>query len=94
MPEPTTHYGGQAVIEGVMIRGQSSMATACRLPNDEIVVHSEPVRPLAHRSRWLRLPFIRGTPALIDALVLGFRSLLYSADVQLEYEKNAREQAK
>lgn len=79
-------YGGQAVIEGVMIRGRSFMATACRLPSQEIVVHEEPVNSLLTRYRWLNIPIIRGTPALIDALVIGFRSLIFSADLAMEAE--------
>jgi uncharacterized protein YqhQ len=74
-------YGGQAVINGVMIRGRSAMAIACRLGDGSIRTHAEPIRPLAARSRLLSLPLIRGTPALIDALVMGFRALIWSADL-------------
>ena len=69
-----------------MIRGQSSMATACRLPSKEIRVLCEPLKPLSSRSRFLRLPIIRGTPALIEALSIGFRSLMWSANLALEEE--------
>jgi len=62
------------------------MATACRLPNQEIVVHEEPVNSLLTRYRWLNLPVIRGTPALIDALAIGFRSLILSANLAMEAE--------
>lgn len=79
-------YGGQAVINGVMIRGRGTMSIACRLGDGAIRTHSEPVKPLAARSWWLRLPFIRGTPALIDALSLGFRALIWSADVAVASE--------
>jgi uncharacterized protein YqhQ len=81
-----THYGGQAVIEGVMIRGKTAMATAVRLPDGEIRVVTGPVRSILSRRRWLNVPFLRGTPALIDALALGFRSMLLSADLALEGE--------
>lgn len=74
-------YGGQAVINGVMIRGRSAMAIACRLADGSIRTHAEPIRPLSARSRFLSLPVIRGTPALIDALVIGFRALIWSADL-------------
>ena len=86
MTQQHAPYGGQAVIEGVMIRGQSSMATACRLPNREIRVHKETLRPLTTRHRLLSLPIIRGTPALIEALTIGFRSLMWSANQALEGE--------
>ena len=81
-----TYYGGQAVIEGVMIRGKSEMATACRLPSGEIRVVTQPVRSILSRWRWLNIPLVRGTPALFDALGLGFRSMLLSADLALEAE--------
>lgn len=77
------YYGGQAVIEGVMIRGKTIVATACRLPSGEIRTVREPVRSLLSRHRWLNIPFVRGTPALIDALSMGFRSMLLSADLAL-----------
>jgi uncharacterized protein YqhQ len=79
-------YGGQAVIEGVMIRGRGHVAVACRIPSGDIKLHTEPIRPLTSRSRFLSLPFVRGTPALLDALRLGFSSLLYSANVALQAE--------
>ncbi|UCH33686.1 MAG: DUF1385 domain-containing protein [Armatimonadota bacterium] len=79
-------YGGQAVIEGVMIRGPRHVATACRVADDRIVVHQEPTRSLLTRYRWLNIPFIRGTPALIDALAIGFRSLIHSANLAVEAE--------
>jgi uncharacterized protein YqhQ len=84
--EHGTAYGGQAVIEGVMIRGRTRMATACRLPNGEIVVREEPVNSLMTRRPWLNRPFLRGTPALVDALMIGYRSLMWSADLALEAE--------
>ena len=82
--KPSFPYGGQAVIEGVMIRGQSAVATACRLPNSEIRVRHDIPDSLVQRYRWLGIPFVRGTPALIDALRIGFRSLIYSVDLQAE----------
>jgi len=81
------HYGGQAVIEGVMIRGAKHMAVAVRSPSGEIVVHSEPLPSGIYNSRLGRLPFVRGLTMLWDTLVLGTRSLMYSADVALEEEE-------
>jgi len=79
-------YGGQAVIEGVMIRGPRHVATACRVAPDRIVVKTEPTRSLLTRYPRLNIVFIRGTPGLIDALTIGFRSLIYSANLAIEAE--------
>jgi uncharacterized protein YqhQ len=79
-------YGGQAVIEGVMIRGPRHVATACRVADGHIVVNQEPTRSLLLRYPRLNIVFIRGTPGLIDALTIGFRSLIYSANLAVESE--------
>lgn len=80
------HYGGQAIIEGVMIRGRKKVACAVRRPDGSLVVRTEAARSLAQAHPWLRLSFLRGTPALIDSLLMGFRALVYSADVAMEAE--------
>jgi len=80
------HYGGQAVIEGVMMRGVRHMAIAVRKPSGEIVVHSEPLPRGLYDSTLGRLPFVRGLTMLWDTLVLGTRSLMFSADVALADE--------
>ena len=74
-------YGGQAVIEGVMIRGRKGYATAFRLADGGIEVQQHRWEPLTRRHRLLSLPIIRGTPALVDAMMIGYRSLMASADV-------------
>src|SRR3989304_8574924 len=74
-------YGGQAVMEGVMMRGRSYMAVAMRAPNGKIVVHSEPLSPI-YRSTAARVPFLRGLVLLWDALALGARALALSANTQ------------
>lgn len=79
-------YGGQAVIEGVMIRGKTRIATAVRMKDDTITVRRDAVDTLSQRHRWLRLPILRGTPALIDSLKLGYRTLMWSADLAMEGE--------
>jgi len=79
-------YGGQAVIEGVMIRGRKGYATAFRLADGGIQVDKHAWDPLTNRHPLLRLPIIRGTPALIDALFIGYRSLMASADVSAREE--------
>ncbi len=80
-------YGGQAVVEGVMMRGPRFFAVACRKPDGTIDVHLEDVEAgWLGRLSWLKRPFLRGGFALIDAMTLGIRALKYSADLQIEQE--------
>ncbi|HUT75260.1 MAG TPA: DUF1385 domain-containing protein [Armatimonadota bacterium] len=69
-----------------MIRGPRHVATACRVADDNIAVNVEPTRSLLTRYPRLNLPLVRGTPALIDALSIGFRSLIHSANLAVEAE--------
>jgi uncharacterized protein YqhQ len=78
--EPLPFYGGQAVIEGVMMRGRQAMAIAVRAPDQSIVIHTQPLNPI-YRSAFSRTPFLRGLLGLWDALGLGWQSLNYSANV-------------
>jgi len=78
-----TAYGGQAVIEGVMIRGRRTVALACRLPTGEIYRYREPLRSVLLRSRIARAPFVRGLIVLWESLSYGTRMLMRSADLQL-----------
>lgn len=94
MPEPTFtskspkfNYGGQAVIEGVMMRGSKALAVAVRNPTGQIVVHTEPLDARIYGGRLARIPFLRGLTLLWDALGLGVKSLMFSAEVALEEEK-------
>jgi uncharacterized protein YqhQ len=75
------NYGGQAVMEGVMMRGSKSMAVAVRAPNGQIVLHSEPLNKAVYGSWLSKVPFVRGVTLLWDTLVLGTRTLMFSADV-------------
>ena len=80
------YYGGQAVIEGVMIRGRKAMVTAVRRPNGGMAMDVRPLSPIY--TGWMRrTPLMRGIIVLIEAMALGIRSLLYSANVSLEEEK-------
>jgi uncharacterized protein YqhQ len=81
MSEQLPMYGGQAVIEGVMMRGSQSVAIAMRAPNEEIVIHSEPLSGI-YTSKIIKIPFLRGLVALWDALGLGIRALTISANIQ------------
>jgi uncharacterized protein YqhQ len=74
-------YGGQAVIEGVMMRGQKAFAIAMRAPDGKIVVHKENLAAV-YRSRLTKIPFVRGVILLWDALGLGMRALTLSANTQ------------
>ena len=79
-------YGGQAVIEGVMMRGTHSVAIAMRAPNKDIVVHREPLGEL-YKNRIIKIPFLRGLVMLADALILGTRALTISANTQTGEEE-------
>lgn len=74
-------YGGQAVIEGVMMRGRQSLAIAMRAPDQGIVIHTENLGHI-YQSHWLKVPFVRGMIMLWDALGLGIRALTLSANTQ------------
>lgn len=80
-PERLPAYGGQALIEGVMMRGSRAVAAAMRAPDGKIVVHTEELGGI-YKSRWIKVPFVRGLVGLWDALGLGMRFLTMSANVQ------------
>lgn len=80
------NYGGQAVIEGVMMRGSRALAVAVRDPQGRIVVHTEPLDARIYGGRMARIPFLRGLTLLWDALGLGVKSLMFSANVALAEE--------
>jgi uncharacterized protein YqhQ len=80
--------GGQAVLEGVMMRGVSTWAVAVRKPEGEIEITSEPLVSWAKRHRILRLPVIRGVVALGESLKIGFRALGISANAQIAEEED------
>ena len=80
------YYGGQAVIEGVMMRGLKTMVTAVRRPNGELPIDVQPLATI-YIGRMRKAPLIRGIIILIESLVLGIKSLLYSSNVSLEEEE-------
>jgi uncharacterized protein YqhQ len=84
--------GGQAVLEGVMMRGVSVWAVAVRRPDGEIEISSEPIRPWATRHRLWRLPVLRGVVALGESLKIGFRALAISANAQLEEDEEGEQE--
>src|SRR5512135_3448335 len=78
----TFNYGGQALIEGVMMRGRDAIAVAFRHPDGRIVYSTERLDSGFHGSRWSRFPFIRGLVVLYETLVVGTRWLVRSASLQ------------
>jgi uncharacterized protein YqhQ len=74
-------YGGQAVIEGVMMRGQRQMAVAVRDPNGEITLKTEPLQAGIYTNKIMKWPLLRGLVMLWDMLVLGIQSLTWSANI-------------
>jgi len=79
------YYGGQAVIEGVMMRGQKAVVTAVRQSGGGVVIDTQPL-PRLSTGRVRKIPLIRGVVALVEAMFLGIKSLLYSANVSMEEE--------
>ncbi len=79
------YYGGQAVVEGVMMRGRKAMVTAVRRPNGELAIDTR-LLPTLYTGRIRKSPLARGVIVLIENMVLGIKSLLYSANVSLEEE--------
>jgi len=80
------YYGGQAVMEGVMMRGRKAMVTAVRRPGGGLALDTQLLAGI-YSGRMRRTPLIRGVIVLVEALVLGIKSLLYSANVSLEEEE-------
>jgi uncharacterized protein YqhQ len=83
-----TSIGGQAVIEGVMMRGPQKVATAVRKPDGEIDIRIENNVPLTKRNKLFGLPIIRGAVALFDSLSIGIKTLSYSASFFEEEEES------
>lgn len=74
-----TSIGGQALIEGVMMRGPGSMATAIRMPDSTIKVEKKQIESYSKKNKILGLPFIRGIVSLVESLIVGIKALTYSA---------------
>jgi uncharacterized protein YqhQ len=86
MAEKKFYYGGQAVMEGVMMRGKQTMVIAVRRPNNEIGVYPQSLATL-YTGKWRKMPLVRGVIALVESLVLGMQTLMFSANVALEEEE-------
>ncbi len=82
------NVGGQAVIEGVMMRSIDRVSTAVRVPSGEILIKSDHYRSLAHRHKLLNIPIIRGAVAFVEMLIIGIKTLNFSAEIAVrEAEK-------
>jgi uncharacterized protein YqhQ len=82
-------YGGQAIIEGVMMRSPRYFSVACRAPNGEIILRTEEIeKTWIGRQKWLKYPFLRGSLALLDSMALGTRAMRFASNVQVldEYQ--------
>lgn len=80
-------YGGQAVIEGVMMRGKKDIAIAVRKPNDEIIVEQNPIKSVTEKFPFLKWPFFRGSVALVESMIIGIKALSFSANQSVEEEQ-------
>ncbi len=85
------HVGGQAVIEGVMMRSPAGIATAVRRPGGEIIVKSEPFVSLTKRSRWLNIPIVRGAIVLVETFIVAMKALSFSAEEAATEEEKKKE---
>lgn len=88
------HVGGQAVIEGVMMRAPRSVAIAVRRPDGEIVIKKELVVPLSERFPITKLPIVRGAVALFSSLIIGIKALNFSANEAMTEDEKEKEKEK
>lgn len=86
-PAPRPSIGGQAVLEGVMMRGPASWSVACRRPDDSIAVDRFPLPSMAERHAWLKWPLLRGVVVLGESLAIGVKALMISANQALDDEE-------
>jgi uncharacterized protein YqhQ len=88
---PKISYGGQAVLEGVMMRGRTFMSVAVRAPDKRIVITSKPLPKHLYGGIIQKIPLVRGMTMLWDALGLGMQALMFSADIQMSADPGAEE---
>lgn len=86
-----TSIGGQALIEGVLMRGPKEVAIAVRKPNKEIDLQVQEIKTLGMRYKIFRTPFIRGVVSLIESLSMGTKALMHSADFFMEEEEDQKQ---
>ena len=83
-------YGGQAVMEGVMMRGAKTIATVVRRPDGTLAKSVHPLHPI-YTGRWRRVPFTRGVIAMLEAILLGTEALMFSTNIALEEVNETKE---
>lgn len=86
VPKHITSIGGQALIEGIMMRGAEDISIVVRKPNGETELKIDELDTLGMRHKFFRLPFIRGVVGLVEAMMIGTKALMYSADFYEEEE--------
>ncbi len=89
-----TSIGGQAVMEGVMMRGPKESAVAVRKPDGEIIIDKKPIASILQKYKFLKLPIIRGVISFVESLILGTKALMFSAeffDIEEEDDKIKKE---
>lgn len=94
MSDIRSSIGGQAVIEGVMMRSPTHYATAVRTPHGQIVIKKIPFRSIVRRFRFLNIPIIRGAISLVETLFIGVQSLSYSASQAAEEDPHEKPKSK
>lgn len=85
--EKNLAFGGQALMEGIMMRSGNQMVLCIRNPSNEIVTHGEEINSIVNRNRILGLPFIRGGLMLFETMYYGMKGIFYSANIALEEEE-------
>ena len=85
--DPSLAFGGQALIEGVMMRSRTHVAMCVRQPDDTILTHSERIHSVSDRHRILKLPFLRGIVAFIETFYLGVKGIYFSSSAVLDEEE-------
>ena len=91
--EPSLAFGGQAVMEGVMIRSKDHLVICVRQPNEEIVTKTEELHSLSEKYRFLKVPFVRGILALVETLYSGMKGIYFSANAAFGEEGGAEEES-
>ena len=84
--EPSLAFGGQALIEGVMIRSRKHMVSCVRNPRKEIVVDIKPINPISEKYKVLGWPFFRGIVNMVESLYVGMQAMINSATTAFEFE--------
>ncbi|MGD9129978.1 MAG: DUF1385 domain-containing protein [Candidatus Bathyarchaeota archaeon] len=89
--EPSLAFGGQAVMEGVMMRSKNHMVVCVRQPNNEIATKTEKLHSLSEKYRFLKLPFLRGILALFETLYAGIKGIYFSANAAFGEDEDEEE---